>query len=62
MRVSHSLLPGYILRYCHLKVQMVIGVLSLLSGDDWVEMRVYMTDLYGSNDSIPPNSPDCLHH
>ena len=61
-RVPHSLLPGYVLRYCHSKVQMVIGASLLLSGDDWVETRVYMTDLYGSNDSIPPNSPDCLHH
>ena len=61
-RVPHSLLPGYVLRYCHAKVRMVIGASSLLSGDDWVETRVYLTDLYGSNDSIPPNSPDRLRH
>ena len=24
-RVPHSLLPGYVLRYCHTKVRMVIG-------------------------------------
>jgi len=41
---------------------MVIRALTLLSGDDWVAMRVYLTDLYGLNDSIPPNSPDCLCH
>ena len=61
-RVAHSLLPGYVLRYCHTKVQMVIGASKLLSGDDWVSTRVYLTDLYGSNDSIPPNSPDRLRH
>jgi len=41
---------------------MVIGALSHLSGDDWVATRVYLTNLYRSNDSIPPNSPDCLRH
>ena len=61
-RVAHSLLPGYVLRYCHTKVRMVIGASKLLSGDDWVSTRVYLTDLYGSNDSIPPNSPDRLRH
>jgi len=59
-RVSHMLLPGYVLRYCHSKVQMVIGSSLLLSGDDWVAVRVYLDDLYGSNDSIPLNSPDRL--
>ena len=61
-RVSHSLLPGYVLRYCHAKVRLVIGASAHLSGDDWVSMRVYLTDLYGSNDSVPPNSPDRLRH
>lgn len=61
-RVPHSLLPGYVLRYCHLKVRMVIGASALLTGDDWVSTRVYLTDLYGSNDSIPLNSPDRLRH
>ena len=61
-RVLHSLLPGYVLRYCHTKVRMVIGASKLLAGDDWVATRVYLTDLYGSNDSIPPNSPDRLRH
>jgi len=61
-RVSHSLLPSYVLRYCHSKVWMVIGALSHLSGDDWVSTRVYLTDLYGLNDSIPPNSSDRLRH
>lgn len=61
-RVPHSLLPGYVLRYCHSKVRLVIGASSLLSGDDWVRTRVYLTDLYGSNDSVPPNSPDRLRH
>jgi len=59
-RVPHSLLPGYVLRYCHSKVWIVIGSLPLLSGDDWVTTRVHLTDLYGSNDSIPLNSPDHL--
>ena len=31
------------------------------NGDDWVSARTYLIDLYGSNDSIPLNSPDCLH-
>ena len=61
-RVPHSLLPGYVLRYCHSKVRLVIGASSHLSGDDWVTTRVYLTDLYGSNDSVPPNSPDRLRH
>jgi len=60
-RVSHMLLPGYVLRYFHLKVRMVIGSSLLLSGDDWVVVRVYLDDLYGSNNSIPLNSPDQLH-
>jgi len=59
-RVSHSLLPGYVLRYCHNKVRIVIGSWPLLTGDDWVETRVHLTDLYRSNDSIPLNSPDRL--
>jgi hypothetical protein len=59
-RVSHTLLPGYVLRYCHSKVRMVIGSSLLLSGDDWVAVRVYLDDLYGSNDSVPLNSPDRL--
>jgi len=41
---------------------MVIGASPHLSGDDWVATRVHLTDLYGSNDSIPPNSPDRLRH
>jgi len=61
-RVSHSLLPSYVLRYCHSKVRLVIGASSFLSGDDWVATRVYLTDLYGSNDSVPSNSPDHLRH
>jgi len=61
-RVSHSLLPSDVLRYCHSKVQVVIGASMHLSGDDWVATRVYLTNLYGLNDSIPPNSLDCLHH
>jgi len=59
-QVSHMPLPGYVLRYCHSKVQMVIGSSLLQSGDDWVAVRVYLDDLYGSNDSIPLNSPDQL--
>ena len=39
---------------------MVIGSSPLLTKDDWVEVRVYLDDLYGSNDSIPLNSPDRL--
>ena len=59
-RVPHSQLPGYVLRYCHTKVRMVIGASALLSGDDWVATRIFLDDLYGSNDSIPQNSPDWL--
>jgi len=61
-RVSHSLLPSYVLRYCHSKVHLVIGASSFLSGDDWVATRVYLTNLYRSNDSVPSNSPDRLRH
>ena len=32
--IPHSLLPGYVLRYCHTKVRTVIGASPLLSGDD----------------------------
>ena len=39
---------------------MVIGASALLSGDDWVATRIFLDDLYGSNDSIPQNSPDRL--
>ena len=59
-RVPHSLLPGYVLRYCHTKVRMVISASPLLAGDDWVSTRVFLDDLYGSNDSVPLNSPDRL--
>ena len=59
-RVPHSQLPGYVLRYCHPKVRMVISASKLLTGDDWVSTRVYLDDLYGSNDSVPLNSPDRL--
>jgi len=59
-RVSHTLLPGYVLRYCHAKVRLLIGAAAVLSGDDWVATRVFLDDLYGSNDSTPPNSPNQL--
>jgi len=60
-RVAHTLLPGYVLRYCHPKVQVVIGASPFLSGDDWVATRVFLDDLYGSNDTVLLNSPDRLH-
>ena len=60
-RVPHSLLPGYVLWYCHTKVRMVISASPLLAGDDWVSTRVFLDDLYGSNDSVPLNSPDRSH-
>jgi len=59
-RVPHAMLPGYVLRYCHAKVRMVISASPFLSGDDWVATRVFLDDLYGSNDSVPLNSPDRL--
>jgi len=59
-RVAHSQLPGYVLRYCHPKVRMVIGASPFLSGDDWVATRVFLDDLYGLNDAILLNSPDRL--
>jgi len=59
-RVAHSQLPGYVLRYCHPKVRMVIGASPFLSGDDWVATRVFLDDLYGSNDAVLLNSPDRL--
>ena len=66
-RVPHSHLPGYVLRYCHMKVRIVIEGSVVWSGDDWVAARSFLVDLYGSNDSIPVNSPDrlrqwCLNH
>jgi len=30
------------------------------AGDNWVAARTFLVDLYGSNDSIPINSPDHL--
>jgi len=66
-RVPHSHLPGYVLRYCHMKVRIVIEGSTFWAGDDWVAARTFLVDLYGSNDSIPVNSPDrlrqwCLKH
>ena len=66
-RVPHVQLPGYVLRYCHMKVRIVIEGASVWNGDNWVTARTYLVDLYGSNDSIPVNSPDrlcqwCLKH
>ena len=54
-------IPGYVLHYCHMKVQIVIEGAAVWAGDDWVATRTYLVDLYGSNDSIPINSPDHLH-
>jgi len=66
-RVPHSHLPGYVLHYCHMKVRIVIEGSNVWAGDDWVAARTFLVDLYGSNDSIPVNSPDhlrqwCLKH
>jgi len=60
-RVPQSHLPGYVLRYCHMKVQIVIEGSTVWAGDDWVKARTFLVDLYGSNDSIPVNSLDRLH-
>ena len=59
-RVPHSQLPGYVLRYCHMKVRVVIEGSKFWVGDDWVAARSFLSDLYSSNDSIPVNSPDRL--
>jgi len=59
-RVPHSHLPGYVLCYCHMKVQIVIEGSVVWAGDDWVAARTFLLDPYGSNDSIPVNSPNCL--
>ena len=59
-RVPHSQLPGYVLRYCHMKVRIVIEGSNVWAGDDWVTARTFLADLYSSNDSIPVNSPDRL--
>jgi len=58
--VPHSQLPGYVLRYCHMKVRVVIEGSIVWAGDNWVAARTFLIDLYGSNDSIPVNSPDRL--
>ena len=60
-RVPHSQLPGYVLRYCHMKVRVVIEGSKFWVGDNWVAARSFLSDLYSSNDSIPVNSPDRLH-
>jgi len=60
-RVPHSQLPGYVLRYCHMKVRVVIEGSIVWAGDNWVATRTFLVDLYRSNDSIPVNSPDRLH-
>ena len=54
-------LPGYILRYCHMKVRIVIEGSNVWAGDDCVTVRTFLADLYSLNDSIPINSPDRLH-
>ena len=59
-RVPHSQLPGYVLRYCHMKVRIVIEGSAVWAGDDWVKARTFLADLYSSNDAIPVNSPDRL--
>ena len=59
-RVPHSHLPGYVLCHCHMKVRIVVEGAAVWVGDDWVAARTYLVDLYGSNNSIPINSPDCL--
>ena len=59
-RVPHSQLPGYVLRYCHMKVRVVIEGSVIWAGDDWVKARTFLADLYSSNDAIPVNSPDRL--
>jgi len=60
-QVAHSLLPSYVLRYCHPKVWMVIGASPLLSRDDWVATRVHLDDLYGLNNATLLNSLARLH-
>jgi hypothetical protein len=59
-RVAHTQLPGYVLRYCHTKVRIVIEGSAVWAGDDWVKARTFLADLYISNDAIPVNSPDRL--
>ena len=59
-RVPHSQLPGYVLRYCHMKVRVVIEGSVIWAGDDWVKARTFLADLYSSNDAIPVNLPDRL--
>jgi len=59
-QVLHLQLPGYVLRYCHMKVRIVIEGAKFWAGDDWVAVRTFLSDLYSSNDSIPVNSPDRL--
>ena len=39
---------------------MVIEGSVIWAGDNWVAARTFLVDLYGSNDSIPINSPDHL--
>jgi len=59
-KIPHNHLPSYVLRYCHTKVCKVISGSEHFSSDDWVVARSYLLDLYGSNDTVPANSPDRL--
>ena len=59
-RVPHLQLPGYILRYCCMKVQIMIEGSNAWAGDDWVTAKMFLADLYSLNNSIPINSPDWL--
>ncbi|KAF8055958.1 hypothetical protein FPV67DRAFT_1678906 [Lyophyllum atratum] len=58
--VEHSLLPGYVLRYCHERVRQVLEQSAVFSGNDWAATSAHIIKFYGSNDPVIEQSPERL--
>jgi hypothetical protein len=53
-------LPGYVLRYCHLRVRNIIESSTHWTQHNWTAARSHLIDLYGSSDRKPRISSDRL--
>ncbi|GLB39066.1 hypothetical protein LshimejAT787_0602280 [Lyophyllum shimeji] len=59
--LSHDQLPQYVLRYCTNRVRQVIeSATHIWSGTDWLAARLYLINLYESNDRTPKPSSERL--
>ena len=58
--VPHGDLLGYVLCYCHQRVQQIIKGAEHWSQNNWATMCAYLIDLYSSSDQKPRNLPDRL--